>query len=60
MSKCYLEMSQIVFLFCLQSERADNVMQVTNKQEAVDKIRLDIRDFKDKNKLDKVRILSLF
>ncbi|CAH0388109.1 unnamed protein product [Bemisia tabaci] len=40
-----------------QSERADNVMQVTNKQEAVDKIRLDIRDFKDKNKLDKVIIL---
>ena len=38
-----------------QGDRADNVL-AGNKQEMMEKIRADIRDFKEKKNLDKVDI----
>lgn len=40
-----------------QDERADNVMSGSNKQEHLEQIRTDIREFKAKNGLDKVIVL---
>jgi myo-inositol-1-phosphate synthase len=44
------------FIAANQSDRADNVLSGT-KQEHLEKIRKDIRDFKAKNKLDQVIVL---
>jgi myo-inositol-1-phosphate synthase len=44
------------FIAANQEDRADNVLPGT-KQEHLDKIRQDIRDFKKKNNLDSVTIL---
>eukprot|EP00904_Undaria_pinnatifida_P003918 jgi/Undpi1/13527/HiC_scaffold_8.g03186.m1 len=44
------------FIAANQSERADNVLK-GSKQEQMDQIRKDIREFKEKNKLDKVVVL---
>lgn len=44
------------FIAANQAERADNVLQGT-KQEMMDQIRRDIRDFKALHKLDKVIVL---
>lgn len=44
------------FIAANQADRADNVMSGT-KQEMMQQIRMDIRDFKEKNNLDKVIIL---
>ena len=44
------------FIAANQGERADNVLTGT-KQEQMDQIRKDIKDFKEKNNLDKVLIL---
>ena len=41
------------FIAANQVDRADNVMSGT-KQEMMEQIRMDIRDFKSKNNLDKV------
>ena len=43
------------FIAANQSSRADNVLSGT-KQEQLDKIRSDIREFKEKNGLDKVTV----
>ncbi|ORC92915.1 myo-inositol-1-phosphate synthase [Trypanosoma theileri] len=40
-----------------QNQRADNVMQVQNKWEAVEKLRADIRSFKETHSLEKVIVL---
>lgn len=45
------------FINANQEQRADNVLPGTNKQEHLDTIRKDIRDFKAKNGLDKVIVL---
>jgi myo-inositol-1-phosphate synthase len=44
------------FIAANQEERADNVIKGT-KQESLDRIRLDIRNFKKQNKLDSVVVL---
>lgn len=44
------------FIAANQSERANNVMTGT-KQEMVEKVREDIRNFKQQNKVDKVIVL---
>ena len=44
------------FIAANQADRADNVLSGT-KQEMLDRIRMDICDFKKKNKLDKVWFL---
>lgn len=44
------------FIAANQSERADNIIK-GSKQQALDRIRKDIRDFKSQNKLDKVIVL---
>lgn len=45
------------FIAANQSERADNVMETTDKWAQVEQIRADIRDFKAKKNLDKVIVL---
>jgi myo-inositol-1-phosphate synthase len=45
------------FIAANQSERADNVIETSDKWAQVSQIRSDIRDFKEKNKLDKVIVL---
>lgn len=44
------------FIAANQKDRADNILKGT-KQELVEKIRQDIRNFKDANKLDKIVVL---
>ena len=43
------------FIAANQVDRADNVLSGT-KQEMMEQIRMDIRDFKERNSLDKVRL----
>lgn len=45
------------FIAANQSERADNVLKIEDKWAQVEQIRADIRDFKAKEKLDKVIVL---
>lgn len=45
------------FIAANQAERADNVLKISSKQEALDQIRRDIRDCKEKNELDQVIVL---
>jgi myo-inositol-1-phosphate synthase len=45
------------FIAANQSDRADNLVEGKDKQDHVDKIRKDIRDFKKENRLDKVIVL---
>jgi myo-inositol-1-phosphate synthase len=45
------------FIAANQSERADNAIETSDKWAQVSQIRSDIRDFKEKNKLDKVIVL---
>lgn len=45
------------FIALNQKERADNVLPGQNKMEHLEKIRKDIRNFKESNKLDKVLVL---
>ncbi|XP_050437353.1 inositol-3-phosphate synthase-like [Adelges cooleyi] len=45
------------FIAANQSERADNIIKGNNKSGAVDQIRADIRDFKEKKGLDQVIVL---
>lgn len=64
--KLYEHMKKIVplpgiyyedFIALNQKQRADNILQGKNKLEHLEKIRKDIRDFKETNKLDKVLVL---
>ncbi len=43
------------FIAANQADRADNIITGNDKWEHVQKIRADIRDFKNKHNLDKVR-----
>ena len=45
------------FIAANQSERADNVIQGT-KQQLLEKLRSDIKDFKQSSKIDKVGMMS--
>ena len=45
------------FIAANQESRADNILPGTDKKAHLEKIRQDIRDFKAKNKLDKVVVL---
>jgi myo-inositol-1-phosphate synthase len=45
------------FIAANQSERADNVVKTKDKWEQIKQVREDIREFKEKNKLDQVIVL---
>ena len=49
----YSARNQLLNYFIFQEDRADNVLTGT-KQEMLEQIRADIRDFKEKKNLDKV------